>query len=93
MSDFSIEILETNTQLDVEASIINTLELDETNLSLNTESSNGVVYTLELEQSDLVTLQINTEYVGSVVFAGDVINLDTFIANFIDTYEIDCGTP
>lgn len=93
MSDFNIEILETNTQLDVEASIINTLELDETNLSLNTESSNGVVYTLELEQSDLVTLQINTEYVGSVVFAGDVINLDTFIANFIDNYEIDCGTP
>jgi len=93
MSDFNIEILETNTQLDVEASVINTLEVDETNLSLNTESSNGVVYTLELEQSDLVTLQINTEYVGSVVFAGDIINLDTFIANFIDDYEIDCGTP
>lgn len=93
MSDFNIEILENNSQLDVESSIIHTLELNETDLSLETSLLDTIIHTLEIEQSETATLQINTEYVGSVVFASDVIGLDTFIANFIDDYEIDCGTP
>ncbi len=93
MSDFNIEITETTTQVDVESSIINTLEVDQTNLVLETESSETISYTLEIEKSEAATLFINTEYVGNVVFAGDVIGLDTYIANFIDDYDIDCGTP
>jgi hypothetical protein len=94
MSDFSIEINENNTQIEVESSIINTLELNSTNLLLETENSEqGVNYTLEIEQASSATLFVNTEYTGTVVFAGDVIGLDTFIANFIDDYEIDCGSP
>lgn len=48
---------------------------------------------LELEVSTNNILEISTEYVGTVVFAGDVIGLDNYIANFIDDYNIDCGTP
>ena len=93
MTDFNIEITENTTQVDVESSIINTLEVDQTNLVLQTESSESISYTLEIEQSESTILFINTEYVGNVVFAGDVIGLDTYIANFIDDYNIDCGTP
>lgn len=93
MSDFNIEITETTTQIDIESSIINILEVDQTNLILETESSEAISYTLEVEQSEATTLFINTEYVGNVVFAGDVIGLDTYIANFIDDYNIDCGSP
>ena len=78
MSDFIIEILQNHSTIDVEASILNNLELNQNNLILENETA---------------TIQINTEYVGSVVFAGDIIGLDTFIDTFLDTAEIDCGSP
>ena len=48
---------------------------------------------LEIESSANEILEISTEYVGSIVFASDVIGLDNYLSNFIDSYEIDCGTP
>lgn len=93
MSDFSIEILENNNSLEIESSIINSLELNSTDLFLETSLSDTVIHTLEIEKSESAILQINTEYAGTVVFAADVIGLDNFIANFIDHYEIDCGSP
>jgi len=93
MSDYIVEILENNSQIDVESSIIQTLELNETDFNLETSLSQTIINTLEIEQSETATIQINTEYVGSVVFASDVIGLDTFIDNFLETAEIDCGSP
>lgn len=48
---------------------------------------------LELELSTSEIIEINSDYIANIVFASDVIGLDTYIANFIDTYNIDCGTP
>ena len=93
MSDFNIDILETTTQLEIESAILNNIELNEIDYSVETTLFDTVVNTLEIEKSETTTLQINTEYVGTVVFASDVIGLENYLANFIDTYEIDCGTP
>lgn len=48
---------------------------------------------LEVELSTSEIIEINSDYIANIVFASDVIGLDTYIANFIDTYNIDCGTP
>lgn len=48
---------------------------------------------LELELSTSEIIEINSDYIANIVFASDVIGLDSYIANFIDTYNIDCGTP
>lgn len=93
MSDFNIEILENNSSLEVESSILNTLEINQNNLILENDVTNIISHSIEIEKSESAILQINTEYVGSVIFAGDVIGLDTFVANFIDSYNIDCGSP
>jgi hypothetical protein len=93
MSDFNIEILENNSSLEVESSILNTLEINQNNLILENDITNIISHSIEIEKSESAILQINTEYVGSVIFAGDIIGLDTFVANFIDNYEIDCGSP
>lgn len=93
MSDFSIEINETNNALEVESAIGNLLELTTDTLILEPSLSDTVVNTLEIERSETASIQINTEYVGSVVFASDVIGLENFISNFMDDYEIDCGSP
>lgn len=93
MSDFIIEILTNNSQLDIESSILQTLELNKIEFALESSLSDTVINTLEIEQSETATIEINTEYVGTVIFANDVIGLDTFIDNFLNTAEIDCGSP
>jgi hypothetical protein len=93
MSDFAIEVLENNNQLEVESSIINEIDIAGGDNFLLEATYPQTTVNIEIEQSEAITLQINTEYVGNVIFAGDVIGLDTYIANFIDDYEIDCGSP
>lgn len=93
MSDFAIEILENNNQLEIESSIINEIDITDGDNFLLEATYPQTTVNIEIEQSEALTLQINTEYVGNVIFAGDVIGLDTYIANFIDDYEIDCGSP
>jgi len=93
MTDFNVEISTTNNQLEIESSIINSLNFNEVNNTVETILSQTINNVLEVESSALKTLEINTEYVGNVVFASDVIGLDNYLANFIDNYEIDCGTP
>lgn len=48
---------------------------------------------LQITNSANDTVQISTEYFGSVVFASDVVGLDQYLSAFIDQYQIDCGTP
>lgn len=93
MSGFAIEILENNNQLEIESSISNEINIGGGDNFLLESTQPETVVNIEIEQSESLTLQINTEYIGNVIFAGDVIGLDTYIANFIDDYEIDCGSP
>jgi len=54
------------------------------------------VYTIEIETStsdSAKIIEVSSDYFGSVVFASDIAGLDDYIANFIDNYEIDCGSP
>ena len=71
-----------------------TVEIEETIniLEVETQISDNI-NTLEIVSSTSDVIQISTEYVGTVVFASDVIGLDTYIASIIDSYEIDCGSP
>ncbi len=71
-----------------------TIEIDETInfLEVETQISDNI-NTLEISASTTDIIEISTEYVGSVVFASDIIGLDNYLSNFIDIYEIDCGTP
>jgi dihydroneopterin aldolase len=93
MSDFNVEISTTNNQLEIESSIINSLNFNEVNNTIETILSETINNVLEIESSANEILEISTEYVGSVVFASDVIGLENYLSNFIDSYEIDCGTP
>lgn len=54
------------------------------------------VYTLEVETSTADSpqiIEVSSDYFGSVVFASDIVGLDDYLANYLDSYEIDCGSP
>jgi uncharacterized protein (DUF1015 family) len=71
-----------------------TIEINETVYNLEIETAySDVIKSLDIEISSNSILEISSGFVGNVVFAGDIIGLDNYIANFIDEYEIDCGTP
>lgn len=71
-----------------------TIEVQETVYYLDVETSySDTINALEIEASSKNSIEISSEYFGSVVFASDVVGLDDYIANFIDQYEIDCGPP
>lgn len=79
MSDFTVEVVDTSCLLEIE-----------TSTAITHGEGIGVV---EVETSTTDTIEISTGFSATVVYAGDVIGLDVFISNFMDTYEIDCGTP
>jgi hypothetical protein len=71
-----------------------TIEISESVYYLDIETATSEISNnLEIEVSANQILEINTDYAGSVVFASDITGLDDYIANFIDNYEIDCGSP
>lgn len=71
-----------------------TIEISEILYNLEVETAiSDVTSTLEIESSSSQILEINTGYVGTVIYPSDIVGLDTYLSNFIDTYEIDCGTP
>lgn len=71
-----------------------TIEINETVYKLEVESSiSNNISTLEIEASSSETIEINSGYVGNVIFASDILGLDNYLSNFIDNYEIECGTP
>jgi hypothetical protein len=70
------------------------IEVQETVYYLDVETSySDTINSLEIEASSKNSIEISSEYFGSVIFASDVVGLDDYIANFIDHYEIDCGPP
>jgi hypothetical protein len=71
-----------------------TIDIFETVYTLEVEASiSDNVSTLEIETSTKDFVEISSQYFGAVVFASDIVGLDDYIANFIDQYEIDCGSP
>lgn len=62
------------------------------NLDIETSYSN-TVNNIDIDISSSQSLEISSGYAGSIVYASDIIGLDNYLSNFIDAYEIDCGTP
>jgi len=56
-------------------------------------SYSNTVNNLDIDISTSQSLEISAGYAGLVVYASDIIGLDNYLSNFIDSYEIDCGTP
>jgi hypothetical protein len=75
MSDFTLEISDTVSIVDIEISTDD-----------NTQS-------VEATSTVIDTVEITTGFAGTVVYASDIIGMDNYLANFIDSYNIDCGTP
>ena len=48
---------------------------------------------IEISSTILDTLDISTGFVGTIVYASDIVGLDNYLSSFIDSYNIDCGTP
>jgi hypothetical protein len=71
-----------------------TIEINQTVYTLEVETSiSNNTDVLEVEATSSQNLEISTGYVGDVVFASDIIGLENYLSDFIDIYNIDCGTP
>lgn len=70
------------------------LEISGTTNILEIETSIlDITNNLEIEVTTDRVVEVVTGYAGTVVYASDIIGLDNYLSNFIDDYEIDCGTP
>lgn len=70
------------------------LEIIEDITYLQIESSIGTVTNnIEITASNLGSVEIVSGYASVILYASDVIGLDAYLTNFIDEYEIDCGSP
>jgi hypothetical protein len=71
-----------------------TIEIFDSNNIVEVETLiSEVINNLEIDVSTERTIELATDYAGVVVYASDIVGLDTYLSNFIDSYEIDCGTP
>jgi len=71
-----------------------TLEISDINYIIDIETSTeDNTENLEITTTNTDTIEISTGFAASIVYASDVIGLDNYLANFIDSYNIDCGTP
>lgn len=70
------------------------LEIIEDITYLQIESSIGTVTNnIEITASNLGSVEIVSGYASVILYASDVIGLGAYLTNFIDEYEIDCGSP
>jgi chaperonin GroEL (HSP60 family) len=63
----------------------NTIEI-ETSTEDNTDN-------IEITTTNADSVEITTGFAATIVYASDIVGLDNYLANFIDSYNIDCGTP
>ena len=71
-----------------------TIEIfNDTNLIEIETSVMDVINNIEIESTSSQILEVVTGYAASVVYASDIIGLDNYLSNFIDSYNIDCGSP
>ncbi len=64
---------------------VNTLEI-EVSTEDNTEN-------VEVSSSVTDTVEVSTGFSATIVYASEIVGLDNYLSNFIDSYNIDCGTP
>ena len=63
----------------------NTIEI-ETSTEDNTDN-------IEITTTNADSVEITTGFAATIVYASDIVGLDNYLSNFIDSYNIDCGTP
>jgi hypothetical protein len=68
--------------------IIENITYLEIESSIGTETNN-----IEITSSSLGSVDIVSGYSSMIVYASDVVGLNNYLSNFIDHYEIDCGSP
>lgn len=70
------------------------LEVNNTHDIIEIETSISDSSTIvEVSSSTQQLLEISTNYSMNIVYASDIVGLDNYLSNFIDNYQIDCGTP
>jgi hypothetical protein len=70
------------------------LEIYDTKNIIEIETSIGNIFNnLEVETSSDKTVDIISGSSLGFISASDIIGLDNYLSNFIDNYEIDCGSP
>ena len=71
-----------------------TLEIFDTVQTIEIETSTeDNTQTLEVTSTTTDSIEITTGFSATIVYASDIVGLDNYLANFIDSYNIDCGTP
>jgi hypothetical protein len=71
-----------------------TLEIFDTKHTLEIETAIANTFNnLIVETSSDKSVDITVGYAGTVVYASDILGLDSYLSNFIDSYNIDCGSP
>jgi hypothetical protein len=68
--------------------IIENITYLEIESSIGTETNN-----IEITSSNFGSVDITAGYASMIVYASDVVGLDNYLSNFIDQYQIDCGSP
>lgn len=69
------------------------VEVLDTIYTLDIETSiQNTINNITVEKIDNTIVEINSG-TSNIVMASDIIGLDTYINNFLDDAEIDCGTP
>lgn len=70
------------------------LEIYDTKNIIEIETSIGNVFNnLDIETSTDKTVEIISGSSLGFISVGDILGLDDYLSNFIDSYEIDCGSP
>lgn len=70
------------------------LEIYDTKNIIEIETSVGNVFNnLDIETSTDKTIEIISGSSLGFISVGDILGLDDYLSNFIDSYEIDCGSP
>jgi len=68
--------------------IIENITYLEIESSIGTETNN-----IEITSSNFGSVDITAGYASMIIYASDVVGLDNYLSNFIDQYQIDCGSP
>jgi len=71
-----------------------TVEIYDTKNIVEIETTIGnILNNLEIETSSDRSVDVISGSSLGFVSVGDIVGLDAYLSNFIDTYEIDCGSP
>jgi len=71
-----------------------TLEISDTVNILEIEiSTDDNTEDVEVTSTVTDTVEILTGFSATIVYASEIVGLDNYLSNFIDSYNIDCGTP